>query len=117
MISMLEASQHAPREDPSVRRPDSDQCRRQFTAARRELGAFILAVNELNGPAAVANAANYWIELTKTGDLPATPCSRHWRRVTIQAASRLAMDYEATISDASFDQSAISAPMTKLRQR
>jgi len=89
MVSILETSQDAAGGIPFGRRCDRDECQRQFTAARLELGSFVVAVWELYGPLAAADAANYWIEILQATDLPVVSHSRDWRGVTIQAASRL----------------------------
>ena len=58
--------------------------------AKRELGAFIMAVTELFGPEQARLAADDWIdELELINDLPG-PTRRHWGSVTAAALAQLA---------------------------
>jgi hypothetical protein len=98
MISMSEPSQNAQGDGPFGRGSDRDECQPQLAAAQRELGAFTAAVRELYGAIAAADAANYWIDLMETIDLPVVPDCRDWRMLTIQAASRLAMNAAGRLS-------------------
>jgi len=73
---------------------NDDVCRRQLQEAEREIGAYFRAVAELFGAGAAARAAECWIDLLETTDLPVFDGLRNWREITVLAASRLAMEEE-----------------------
>jgi len=66
--------------------------RAHLAAAERELQAFVAAVAKLYGRAAAESAAQWWVEAAERV-VPSSPesCVR-WRRLTIEASSRLASD-------------------------
>ncbi len=78
-----------PASEPAIpHRPQPDSTLR-MQAAERAFGSFLAAVRQNFGAAAAPRAADYWLEAfaaAPTGESP----SRALRRVTIQAASRLA---------------------------
>jgi len=84
------------RRDASVALSYDDGCRRQLRDAERELGAYFVAVAELFGAEAAAHAAECWIELLETTNLPLLDGRLSWREVTILAASRLAIEEQTS---------------------
>jgi hypothetical protein len=58
-----------------------------------ELSAFLRAVEALYGNAVVARAADEWIALAGSIDLPLLQRLPDWRRITVLASSRLAMSF------------------------
>jgi hypothetical protein len=69
---------------------DRERCERQFANAKRELGAFAMAVRMLYGEAEAARATEHWIELAESPKTPLIDGYPNWRHVTIAAASELA---------------------------
>jgi hypothetical protein len=69
-----------------------ESCERQFANAKREMGAFVLAVRRLYGSAEAARAAEYWIGLAESAKTPLIDGSPSWRHITIAAAGQLAKD-------------------------
>jgi hypothetical protein len=60
--------------------------------AEREFAAFLAAVKQKFGAAAMRRAANYWLEALDSKPEPAALSARDWRTITIAAASRLACE-------------------------
>lgn len=68
-----------------------DECARQIAAAARELGAFVMAVENLYGEEAASYAADQWVALAESSvELPLVNGFPSWRHITISAASHLA---------------------------
>lgn len=64
--------------------------------AERELSSFFTAVTELFGPEQAEISAEDWLrQLMASDDLPGSP--RHWRSLSIMAASRLAARVNASV--------------------
>jgi len=84
------------RRDASVALSYDDGCRRQLRDAERELGAYFAAVAELFGAEAAAHAAECWIALLETTNLPVFDGRLSWREITILAASRLAIEEQTS---------------------
>ena len=84
------------RRDASVALSYDDGCRRQLRDAERELGAYFVAVAELFGAEAAAHAAECWIELLETTNLPLLDGRLSRREVTILSASRLAIEEQTS---------------------
>jgi hypothetical protein len=96
VISTPQQSHPPQRCDASVALSYDDVCRRQLREAERELGAYFTAVAELFGAEAAAHAAECWIELLETTNLPAFDGRLNWREITILAASRLAIEEQTS---------------------
>ena len=91
MISTPELKHQGPMHHAFAIPQDCDECARQLTAARRELGAFVMAVGKLHGEEAAAQAADYWVALAENSfELPWVNGFPSWRHITISAASHLA---------------------------
>ena len=91
MISTLELKHQVPTHHALAIPQPCDECARQLTAARRELGAFFAAVGKLHGEEAAAQAADYWVALAENSfELPSVNGFPSWRHITISAASYLA---------------------------
>jgi hypothetical protein len=91
MISKSELELQGPVHHTLATPQDCDECARQLTAARRELGAFVMAVGKLHGEEAAAHAADYWVALAESSfELPSVNGFPSWRHITISAASHLA---------------------------
>ena len=79
---------HPASEPANLHRPQPDSAL-WMQAAERALGSFLAAVRQNFGAAAAPRAADYWLEAFAAASSEESP-SRALRRVTIQAASRLA---------------------------
>jgi len=69
-----------------------EHCERQVAEAEKEMGAFVLAVGRVWGPAAAARAAEYWVELAEGASPLSVDGRPNWRQLTVLASSRLAVD-------------------------
>ena len=69
---------------------DRQVCERQLDEARREMGAFVMAVRRLYGETEAARAAEYWIEFAEGEKTPLIDGYPNWRHITIAAAGQLA---------------------------
>ena len=69
-----------------------ERCQRLIAEAEREITAFVTAVSEIFGSAAAVRAAEYWIELAETVSPHALEAGPNWRKLTIMASARLAVD-------------------------
>jgi hypothetical protein len=70
-------------------------CADLMAMAQRELAAFCSAVRELFGREQAELAAEEWLgELNATRSLPSS--TRHWRRMTLKASTRLAARVDAS---------------------
>ena len=68
-------------------------CSGSIEAANKELSAFTFAVCSLYGTVAGDRAADHWLQAFKDLDESPLPTNESgWRRITINAASRLAQD-------------------------
>jgi hypothetical protein len=68
------------------------ECDALLLAAERELGAFQAAVRSMFGPDAALRAANHWLDALETSEPVLDATVATLRRVTIQAASRVARE-------------------------
>lgn len=68
----------------------SSECADALALASGELRAFARAVEELHGTVAAERAAMVWVEIAERVKVPTISSHQDWRKVTIQAASRLA---------------------------
>ena len=66
------------------------ECGRQFIAAKREMCAFVKAVDLLFGRAESLRAEEYWLAFAESEDVSLIDGYPVWRDITIQAAYRLA---------------------------
>jgi len=69
---------------------DSRDCTQQIAEAKRELGAFVMAVAASLGSETANLAAEYWLEIAEHTTLTQRGACRNWRQITIAAASRMA---------------------------
>lgn len=69
-----------------------EDCDRQISLARKELGAFLTAVQQLYGDNVVARVAEVWLTLLESPQPPWGDGRLTWRHITIVASSRLAID-------------------------
>jgi|ERR1035437_3805900 hypothetical protein len=69
---------------------DTENCERQFAAARRELAAFVEAIRTRFGSVEAAHAAEYWVRLAESEEVPLVDGYPDWRHITVAAASQLA---------------------------
>ena len=67
-----------------------------LNAAERELSAFVAAVAKLFGQAAADRAAECWVALAESVELPPVEGCLNWRRITIRAASHMAIERRAS---------------------
>jgi hypothetical protein len=70
----------------------SSHAAQPYSARRAEFAAFLAAVKQKFGAAAMRRAANYWLEALDSKPEPAALSARDWRTITIAAASRLACE-------------------------
>jgi len=68
----------------------SENSRRQYAAASREIGAFLTAVRLLFGEAEAVLASAEWVALMERMEIPIHNANHNWRYVTVAAASQLA---------------------------
>ena len=68
----------------------SAECADALALASGELRAFTRAIEELYGTAAAERGAAVWVEIAEAIEVPTIGSHQDWRKVTIQAASRLA---------------------------
>lgn len=61
-------------------------------AAQKELQAFLHAVSEMFGSDRTEEAGEFWLKALENSDGISVDAEKFFRRVTIQAASQLAMD-------------------------
>lgn len=76
-----------------------ESCEQQFANAKREMGAFVMAVRRLYGREEAARAAEYWVELAESGRASMMDGYPTWRHITVAAAGQIAKDrYLARLS-------------------
>lgn len=92
MTSIPQLQEHSPNEAAALVSSHCEQCVRQLTAAERELGAFLMAVQRLYGENAVAQATDEWIAAAAGTHLSSVDGRPNWRSITILASSNLAME-------------------------
>lgn len=84
-----------PTQLPPDRRSHSAPCggviHAHFSSAERELSSFMAAVGKIFGRAAADRAGEYWVALAEGTHLMVDGCV-DWRRITIKAASRIAIE-------------------------
>jgi hypothetical protein len=68
--------------------------------AERAAAAFISAVNEVLGPEHAYEAAEFWIEQLNVVDWASSDRPPNWRRITIEAAARIASNCQRGPSEA-----------------
>ncbi len=78
--------------------PCSDEIVRQLSSAQRELAAFVAAVAKLFGPMTADRAAECWVALAETTDLPLVDGCINWRRITTKAAGRMAIERYTSVA-------------------
>ena len=69
-----------------------EQCQKQVAEAEKEMSAFVIAVGRMWGPVVATRAAEYWIELAESVSPPLVDGHPDWRKLTIMASSRLAIE-------------------------
>jgi len=69
---------------------DAGNCARQFAAAQREMGAFVGAIRRLYEEADAMHAAECWIRLAESEEVPLVDGYPDWRHITVMAASQVA---------------------------
>ena len=72
--------------------PCCKRCESQLIAAKRELGAFLMAVCALFGKAKAVRAADHWIALAESMEAPLVGGYPNRRDITFAAASQLARE-------------------------
>jgi hypothetical protein len=65
-------------------------CEVHLIAAERELSAFVKAIDLLFGKVESLRAAEYWLTLADSAEIPMTDRCPNWRGITVQAADRFA---------------------------
>jgi hypothetical protein len=69
---------------------DGAACHSLVYLAQKEMSAFVIAAKELFGSEIVSEAEDRWLEVVKEIDFTMNSDLQIWRKVTIEAASRLA---------------------------
>jgi hypothetical protein len=72
---------------------DLKGCCQEIASAKRELGAFLKAVQSRYGEGAAARAADDWIGIVESAPVPVFRGLWNWRHVTVLASSRLAINH------------------------
>lgn len=70
-----------------------EACSQRVADATKELGAFHKAFEGLFGSVIAADAAECWVKLAESSTSSTAINPRHWRQITISAASQMATRY------------------------